>query len=172
MVVGMNLEDGRTAPKTQWLSPAWNGYGVGQCIPKTGCPETPSPYVLEDFVPAVLGSAGRRERKGINWPPNPEDFRRQESLGFKPAGQRIWEETQCVCMFVSKCVCVPVRLVSSLICVGVFKECVWTGLWLIFFLCHTMSGYISQVWVYCVCYSGCIAIQLYRWCDCVVVDIL
>lgn len=59
----MNLGDGRTAPKTQRLSPAWNGYGVGQCILKTGCPETPSPYVLEDFVPAVLGSAGRRERR-------------------------------------------------------------------------------------------------------------
>lgn len=136
----MNLGDGRTAPKTQRLSPAWNGYGVGQCILKTGCPETPSPYVLEDFVPAVLGSAGRRERKGINWPPSPEDFRRQESLGLKPAGQRIWEDTQCVCMFVSKRVYVPVRLVSLLICVGMFEEYVYMNWVMIGFL--SVSYYV------------------------------
>lgn len=68
MGVGVNLGDGRTAPKSQWLSPAWNGYGAGQGVFKTVCPGAPSPCVLEDFVPAALGSqlGEGKERESVN----------------------------------------------------------------------------------------------------------
>ena len=45
-----------------------------------------------------------------------------------------------VCMLVSMCVCVPGRLVSSLICVGVCEECVYMSWVMIDFL--SVSYYV------------------------------
>lgn len=41
MSLGMNLADGRKAPKSQWLAPGWTGYGARQGIFKTGCLGSP-----------------------------------------------------------------------------------------------------------------------------------
>lgn len=57
-VVGVNLGDGRNAPKTQLgMDMVLDNVSSRLAVQKHHLP----PYVLKDFVPAILGSAGRRE---------------------------------------------------------------------------------------------------------------
>ena len=101
----------------------------------------------------------------MGWSQLPSGFKKRFSVYmFVSTRSRV---CVCVCVCVCMYVCVCLRdygSLSPLICVCVSRECEYMH-WVLRQICF--SGYISQVWVYSICYFECVAILLYfsmRWC--------